>query len=369
MKTTRYILIAVVAACAVLYSGCKKEEVPSGSGSPVFYATGTMDGAAFTIKAGVDHYYMFSSFASNTADLYTFSGSLHRENCAAPCPSGLSVYVNDYAVHTSQQTNINTALQPGMYNFSLPAISGNTIQFFAEPEGDTGYTYSWDFGDSQTSQLENPSHTYATGGLHTVCLTITGLSTSTVSMFCDTLYVGTSPCMNGDFETDPFGLLDSIIFIPTVTGGTAPYTWFWNFGDGFTATTDTAYHRYFSAGVRTARVVITDNNLCSIIVRRNVKTPSFQSCVSNFTWQTGSSTDFSAVIVEWTDSTGNIYTSADPQQPGSSTFEIISVSDYEINQQQQRTKKVHMRVNCTLYNGANSILLENTDIVFAIAYP
>lgn len=34
-------------------------------------------------------------------------------------------------------------------------------------------SYLWDFGDGNTSTMQNPSHTYATGGAYTVCLTVT----------------------------------------------------------------------------------------------------------------------------------------------------------------------------------------------------
>lgn len=37
-----------------------------------------------------------------------------------------------------------------------------------------GSTYSWDFGDGNTSTLENPVHSYAIDGAYTVCLTVTG---------------------------------------------------------------------------------------------------------------------------------------------------------------------------------------------------
>ncbi len=36
-----------------------------------------------------------------------------------------------------------------------------------------GSTYFWDFGDGNTSTMQNPSHTYAMDGTYTVCLTIT----------------------------------------------------------------------------------------------------------------------------------------------------------------------------------------------------
>lgn len=41
----------------------------------------------------------------------------------------------------------------------------------SDPDGDP-LTYDWDFGDSDSSTEENPSHAYATGGIYDVCLTV-----------------------------------------------------------------------------------------------------------------------------------------------------------------------------------------------------
>ncbi|SQH74438.1 putative Protease [Shewanella benthica] len=39
--------------------------------------------------------------------------------------------------------------------------------------GEGAMTYSWDFGDSQTSMAQSPSHTYASAGTYTVMMTVT----------------------------------------------------------------------------------------------------------------------------------------------------------------------------------------------------
>lgn len=53
-------------------------------------------------------------------------------------------------------------------------------------------SYLWDFGDGNTSELENPTHTYTDAGAYTVCLTITapGEDSSSIctNTYCDSLY-------------------------------------------------------------------------------------------------------------------------------------------------------------------------------------
>lgn len=52
------------------------------------------------------------------------------------------------------------------------AMGGSALQWTFTNTGTTG-TYTWDFGDGQTSDAASPTHTYAAAGIYTVCLTTT----------------------------------------------------------------------------------------------------------------------------------------------------------------------------------------------------
>jgi PKD repeat protein len=51
---------------------------------------------------------------------------------------------------------------------------------------------------------------------------------------------------------------DDIQFTGTATGGTEPYTWAWDFGDGATANVQNPTHAYTAAGYYTATLTVTD---------------------------------------------------------------------------------------------------------------
>lgn len=51
-------------------------------------------------------------------------------------------------------------------------VNGFSVQFIDNSTG--GTSWAWDFGDGNTSTLQNPTHTYATVDTFTVCLTVTG---------------------------------------------------------------------------------------------------------------------------------------------------------------------------------------------------
>jgi PKD repeat protein len=68
-----------------------------------------------------------------------------------------------------------------------PVLLGEPVNFTNTTAGTGPITYLWDFGDSVTSTLESPSHTYAASGVYTVTLTATGPYGSDI--FMDTVEV------------------------------------------------------------------------------------------------------------------------------------------------------------------------------------
>jgi len=59
---------------------------------------------------------------------------------------------------------------------------GQAINFIGFASGGTTpYTWAWDFGDSGTATVQNPTHTYAATGVYNVTLTVTDAAMATVS--------------------------------------------------------------------------------------------------------------------------------------------------------------------------------------------
>lgn len=63
-----------------------------------------------------------------------------------------------------------------------------TIQDFSSSSD--SLSYSWDFGDGNTSTLSSPSHTYSTIGMYTICLTVSSGTCS--DTYCETAFVDTT---------------------------------------------------------------------------------------------------------------------------------------------------------------------------------
>ncbi len=91
--------------------------------------------------------------------------------------------------------------QPPTANFAGDPVSGTaplTVQFTDLSAG-SPTSWSWDFGDGGTSDLQNPTHDYPAAGLYTVSLTATnsfGSDTKTINDYITVTEPGTTPVMH-----------------------------------------------------------------------------------------------------------------------------------------------------------------------------
>jgi len=148
-----------------------------------------------------------------------------------------------------------TACQAG-YTYN---VSGLTATFTdASTSSFTIISWTWNFGDSQTSTSQNPSHTYAAGGTYNVCLTITD-SHGCHSTTCHSVTaVGPNPChASFTLTTDSTGMI--FYFTNTSTGTTSTTVYTWSFGDFTTSNQENPTHTYTSTGFFMVCLYITDS--------------------------------------------------------------------------------------------------------------
>jgi gliding motility-associated-like protein len=155
------------------------------------------------------------------------------------------------------------------------------IPDIAVPDAITGY--SWDFGDGETGEGENPIHTYSTPGRYNVSLTVTtaGGCTTTLSI-PNAVAVGTRSAP--DFTVDKTILCDSerVQFSGTASG---PVTnWYWNIGGrNFNSKQNIGY--YFSdTGYHTVTLTVNNGGCLDSMVKPNLiyVNPPFASYTTKF---------------------------------------------------------------------------------------
>ena len=118
--------------------------------------------------------------------------------------------------------------------------------------------WTWNFGDGNSSNLQNPAHTYASPGTYTVSLTATnaaGFDTETKSA-----YIVVSGTSAADFSATPLSgnAPLAVSFTDLSTG--SPTSWSWTFGDGGTSSSQNPSHTYTSAGTYTVTLAVNGPN-------------------------------------------------------------------------------------------------------------
>jgi len=122
-------------------------------------------------------------------------------------------------------------------------------------DASTGATsWSWDFGDGNTSNAQNPVYTFSTAGTYYVCLTAN--SGCATDVFCDSITVSSCPAVVAAFT-----FTDSLLTVDFNDLSIGAGNWSWDFGDGSNSSTQNASHTYATAG--TYNVCLTVSSVCA----------------------------------------------------------------------------------------------------------
>ncbi|MEQ1677169.1 MAG: PKD domain-containing protein [Chitinophagaceae bacterium] len=124
-------------------------------------------------------------------------------------------------------------------------------------------SWQWDFGDGNTSTLQNPSHTYTSYGSFTVTLiATTGFGCSDTIVKTDFVIIRRATITVAQLPARgciPF----TISPIPVVISLDAVTSYFWDFGDGGTSILQNPTHTYPLQGTYIVKLFITTSSGCT----------------------------------------------------------------------------------------------------------
>jgi gliding motility-associated-like protein len=202
----------------------------------------------------------------------TYTISLTAQNTVAGCMDNTSVSIDVLPIPVPNLTaDLTSGCAPLNVSFSST--------------GDSGSTYSWDFGDGQTSPLENPSHTYTTDGSFTVTLSVTDANGCT-GVFSMPNYINTQ-APTGTITADTMSGCAplTVQLASNVTSPLDPIvSWVWDFGDGTTYTGEFPPSHVYAVGSFDVTLTVTTAGGCSSTVTAPALIQTGQIDLVDFTW-------------------------------------------------------------------------------------
>ena len=146
----------------------------------------------------------------------------------------------------------------------LTGIEPLDVSFIAAASGgQEPYTYSWNFGDGGSSNMRNPSHTYTTYGTRTATVTAEDSRGRTASCSKQINVQRDYDISSVAADVTPLTGIEGqtqFRYTCTATGGNAPLTYGWTFGDGTTSSEQNPTHVFASEGSYAARCTVTDSD-------------------------------------------------------------------------------------------------------------
>jgi gliding motility-associated-like protein len=171
-------------------------------------------------------------------------------------------------VVTDEFGNQDSLLRPGFIRVQAPVAAFSTSDAGGTcPPVNISFTnYSknivssvWDFGDSSTTNNNNPSHFYTQPGTYWATLTVTGTGGCIQQQQKEIVVKGPSGKL--EYDSSSFCTAAAIHF-KAITSNTISYTW--DFGDGQTAqlSDSNITHTYTNGGNYLPKLILKDENGC-----------------------------------------------------------------------------------------------------------
>ncbi|MBN2776745.1 MAG: PKD domain-containing protein, partial [Bacteroidales bacterium] len=196
-----------------------------------------------------------SSFASNTEFIYRLGDQLRYTGYSGESisediidtPSGDTSYIFVF--------DVASRLPKADFDVSSNIIDQGTSISFIDISSNTPSNWLWDFGDGDTSNVQNPSHVYLSPGTYTITLTCWNDYGSDTLKKEDYIRVN-SLVPIAEFSANVRTIIPGgeINFFDESTN--SPSSWLWEFGDGDTSQYQNPTHIYVAAGLYSIKLIV-----------------------------------------------------------------------------------------------------------------
>lgn len=205
-----------------------------------------------------------TSTAANPTQTYSTAGTY---------PVSLTVTLSNGSTQTVVK-NVTINPKPSIIvNSSGPYCEGSPVSFTSITSISSGSisSWAWIFGDSSTSALDNPVHTYTTAGTYSITLSVTSAAGCTASLNIPAgVVINPRPVANFvfpalNYTNDAVSFTDS----STISSGTIS-AWLWNFEGTDTSTFQNPEFTFTTAGTKPVKLTVISAAGCTKDITKNI---------------------------------------------------------------------------------------------------
>ncbi len=204
--------------------------------------------------------YQWNNSLGNGTGLYTVTPTQNTtylvtvtNSCGLSVSDSVTVYITPPpTVDFVSDSNIVCA--PGVMLFTDSSVAINP--------NDPIVTWSWNFGDGNSSSIQNPSHTYNQAGIYLISLTVTTTAGCTNNNAATPMTIAgiLAPTAVFSANSTQLELPNDILILSNQSTGANSYTW--TFGDGGTSTKVNPQYSYTTVGVFQIQLIAMAQNGC-----------------------------------------------------------------------------------------------------------
>lgn len=381
----RYIILLIV----VLLYGCTREEIKIPQayiGEPIFIIDAILDNEPLNFKAGIENYYLFTEWEKDLDGIYTYVGRFEKDNnCTGDCIENIQFEIRDISVENNL-TFINQTITLG----NLPFKDNTTlveditqVQYELETDVEEPEQIIWRYQENTSLappfrkfNTEKPIFNFKNTVIYDVESSVRNNDNLTASLLRPFSHEQVYDCtidytvkqlQNGQLELDA---------IPNSSSNIDGYIWLYDLNLSVEPTfTITPLDDPSIFCTLTANYA----NGCFAELTRTFKQGEdgvFDYINVNHQREVrkviedGTQLHLGTFALQYTDVDGTIFRSDFQNQPNSSFVEVLEVEEYERNEKGQKTKKVVLKFNCTLFgNDGSEKNVKSDSTILAVAYP
>ncbi len=373
-------------ASLTIISSCKKDIIevpPSSMGEPVFMTNLLLDGTPHDFTAGINDYYMYTEWTKDANDVHTFIGRFAEEGCNTDCKESLQFEIRDITPTTTP--DMNYALTSGTMAFADKTTIAEDIyqvQFQLNTDIENPTEITWSFGDDggeSAFNIADPIYNYVKrfDPYYPTCNVEDGINRAA---FSGTL----SHDMPSDCKTDykvETNQNGNLVLTATPNSSANPFFYTWNYGLGNSGNLETFEIELdaIDSELDCFLEIFYDDGCSSNVSRTFTKSDNGDITYVSTSYDyeiiqeitDGTLLQLATFAVQYTDPDGKIYRSdLQTQSVFDSSFRILSIEDYQNNENGERTKKLTVEFDCKVFAADGSEKrIEKTTAIIAVAYP